>query len=504
MARFCSFIASLSLLATAVTTPVVALADAPPESSQVAQLDEVERELSDSLELSVLESGPYLPWTIRVTNKGQRHISVATDPRLLWFEATVPGKKKTQDCRIPDEMRPKRAEEQSLVTLAPGELYELRIDPRFYCFEEGDQSLLVPGTHLTPHLGWPENVKKVWRKGKLVELRQEQSAPFVAKLAEAPPPEPPGPPPLGKQAAAKLAEAEDADDSSNEPTDAQEATPEDSSETAETDATIGTPDSSLTEFERKQGLKQIAGRGLALSPRYIAWASTKLDNEKGDKAPLSLEVTRGSDSREARDARVTVKLTNRGKTSKTVFARREHLTFLLLGPDGIVTCPAPDEERAPDGQAFTRLSPGKSISLVTRILEFCDNEYLDRPGFYLVAAEMDLTDDGSAVGVDAYAGKLFSTKLRPVRVRTGELPFRHEEAPTLEQARKELAAWSAARKAGARAGSAEIGSFPRKGKRAKGAGGAPAAAPPAPTQQAPVAPTPPPSATRNKATRPSH
>lgn len=394
------------------------------DQADLAGLNSIERELRSSLELTVSEAGPTSPWVVQLTNVGSRNVRLAADARLLGFEIQVPGRKKPEVCRIPKEMRPADTDAAPSLDLAPRQSFTFRIDPRFYCFEEGEQSMLVPGAQLTPTFGWTEATKSVWQKGQRVEVRLEQTAPFVAQLS------PPGPQPL---ATTEQRSRESTAHTEGATSEARGSAPDvDSAEHgANQDALL----------QPQLGLKQVEGGAIALGSEYRSWAPPELssaDRVARKLPPLDLEITQGSDSLTARNARVTVSLTNRGPTPNTVFFRREHLTFMLLGPDGVARCAAPDEDRAPDAQEFTRLGVGKRVDFVTQILEFCDTSLLDRPGFYLVAAEANLTEDGSAAQLKAYTGKLFSTRLRPLRVRTGSAPFVFSEFMTLAEARKRL------------------------------------------------------------------
>jgi hypothetical protein len=445
------------------------------ESADVSALNAVERELLSSLALTVSESGPLEPWVVQVTNIGARSIRLAADARLLAFEVSVPGRKKPEVCRIPAEMRPTSIEQATPTDLSPRQSFTFRIDPRFYCFEEGEQSLLVPGAQLTPMFGWPEATKTVWKKGQRVEVRPEQVAPFAAQLS------PPGPKPAGvkdtggeTQTAPVTQDIPGADASES----ATKAAPE-------AGAVTEPPTGDSRQDEAHLGLKQISGGAITLGNEYVRWAPQVLsvgERAKQNLPPLELEIVRGSDSVSARNARVTVRLTNHGPTPNTVFFRREHLTFMLLGPEGLVTCPAPDEERAPDAQEFTRLAVGRQVNFVTQVLEFCETSHLDRPGFYLVGAEANLTDNGSAANLTAFTGKLFSTQLRPLRVRTGSSPFVLKDFLSVSEARKRF---ESRKRTSSRARTQAIGGPFRAALQGGVGASAPAAPQPAPPPQAP-------------------
>lgn len=150
------------------------------------------------LALSVEANGPSLPWTLRLEHRGSAPVQVVADPRLLWFEVRVPGKKQVHQCRLPPELRPSEPKASQWLTLSPGEALEGRFDPRLYCFATGGQVVLVPGAQVQAYLGWPEERRRRWRRGKGEALPER--APFVAKAAAEP-----QSPPLKRLVAASFA-----------------------------------------------------------------------------------------------------------------------------------------------------------------------------------------------------------------------------------------------------------------------------------------------------------
>jgi hypothetical protein len=148
-------------------------------------LEPSEKALTNSLQLNILQSGPSGSWTIQVSNVGPAAVLTATDSRLLWFEVKVPGRRDPVACRLPSAMLPKRLGAASPRMLDPGESFSLRIDPRMYCFENGEQHTLVPGAFVQPYYGWPEKTGTAWANGKRQAVRLGQVAPYVAHaLAE--------------------------------------------------------------------------------------------------------------------------------------------------------------------------------------------------------------------------------------------------------------------------------------------------------------------------------
>lgn len=157
-----------------------ARAEPPPEQSNEPD-DAVHLEHAVDVLLQVIERGPGRPWKLRLENTSEDPIRLVADPRLLWFEAKVSGKKGTTTCRLPSPLFPSHASRRSLVILAPGKRVTRRFDPRFYCFSEGTQEILVPGTELMPHYGWPSETKTIWKQGKRIEEKLPDEPPFIAR-----------------------------------------------------------------------------------------------------------------------------------------------------------------------------------------------------------------------------------------------------------------------------------------------------------------------------------
>ena len=191
----------------------------------------------------------------------------------------------------------------------------------------------------------------------------------------------------------------------------------------------------VEEYIPTQGLKQIRGTSLTLGEDYSAWSQAP---KPVPGTPLTVEVTRGSDTRYARNATVSVRVRNVSTSSQSLYLRREHLTFVLLSPNGVFLCPASAALRAPESQGFTYLKPGRSITLTSRLAEFCPKEALDRPGFYLVAADYDSMENAAPRRRRLFRGTLSSVTSKPVRIQSGERKFRNGPLPSLKKARRLL------------------------------------------------------------------
>jgi len=335
----------------------------------VAESTEEVTSSATGLQLSVLEAGPSLPWTVTIENRGEHPVELVADSRLLAFSVRAPGMRKRTRCALPESSRPKGRDPATVVLLRPGESVSEDFDPRFFCFEEGGQRLLVPGALITPYFGWAwREPKRSWIGGQLVTQEVQQSAPFVAETLPAIP-----------------------------------------SASAE-------PVPQLSD-------KQLVGRTFALASDYESWSRARRKLASPSDAPelFELELTQGSDAEAERNATVTMRLTNRSAGEQWLFFRRELVSFVVIGPTGDTQlCNPVPEERAPDRQAFMKLAAGEHRSYTTRLTELCPRGSFGAPGLYRVHARFAANADGSEQGLVAFTGTVTSRSAAILRIRTGE------------------------------------------------------------------------------------
>ena len=274
-------------------------------ASVAAEPNDGDGKKKPDIEFSVWERGPLAVWRLRVVNRGDEPIRLATDPRLLWFEVEVPGKKKRSVCRLPKPLFPRKADAEFVVTLEPDHAFALAFDPRLYCFDAGSQ--LVPGSILWPRFGWPEDKKKVWKRGKLQKKKPEE--PFAVEAVD--------------------------DESDLEP------------------------------------VKHLEGEPRSLRSSYAAWSGVRIREDEGKATQPTLSMTKGSDAHAERTATVTVTLKNPTKKRHRVYFRRELLTFEVMGPEGLQTCRPAERFRHPEAQAFMSLWPGRKVRITSRLVELC-------------------------------------------------------------------------------------------------------------------------------------
>lgn len=336
----------------------------------------------------VTETGPEQPWTLHLRNRGSAPIRLMADPGLLWFEVSVPGSTSPHVCRLPEPLWPKTMRRRAEVTLAAGERFSRRFDPRFFCFHDLVQTTLVPNARVIPHFGWPVETRRTTVKGKRIDQPQAPRAPFVAWVlpssAAAPAEEP-----------ADSAAGSDPDD--EDTTDEQRIAPE-------------APWEPPTE-----GLKNVVGSAIVLGSTYGKWSERLLSPREG----LQTAMLAGSDAEDERAVTVTVGVGNAGAEPQTVVVRRELISFDVRGPDGSFHCPTTDMG-PPDIASFSTLGQRKSEQFEVRLIEMCPRGGFARPGLYEVSATWHAKFSGQALGIDAFVGTVQSSRPALVRVRSGE------------------------------------------------------------------------------------
>lgn len=160
---------------------------------------------------------------------------------------------------------------------------------------------------------------------------------------------------------------------------------------------------------------------LSASPFEVTAEMAGGETEEDTSLPLQLRLLRGSDAATERTATATVEVRARGQKSMVYF-RRELVSFVVHGPDGIRGCDPQPDDRAPDRQAYTTLAAGRSVSATSLLAELCPHLTFGRPGLYLVSARFDASRDGAEFGLRAFTGRLESRRQALVRISTGDLP----------------------------------------------------------------------------------
>ncbi len=128
------------------------------------------------------------------------------------------------------------------------------------------------------------------------------------------------------------------------------------------------------------GVKELVGTPITLGDDYVVPPAPP------PPGPLDLVLSRGSDAASEETATITVRVKNISKDRQQVFFRRELLSFVVSGPDGLVSCDPQPDSRVPDKQAFRAVAPGGFIEATSRLIELCPDDTFARPGLYLARA----------------------------------------------------------------------------------------------------------------------
>ncbi len=340
--------------------------------------------LTRDLELQVTENGPDQPWTLHLSNLGETPIGLVADPGLLWFDVVVPGSATPQTCRLPEPLWPKTMRQRAQMVLPPGERFSRRFDPRFFCFSDLVQTVLLPGARVTPHFGWPNETRVVTVQGKRTEQTAPPAPPFLAW------PLPNDEPPV---------EGGDA----SEPSDAE---PE--------EAPSDVPAHEPWKLPR-EGLKHIDGATIVLTPAYAKWSAPAPRVSDG----LHSAMLAGADAEDERNATVTVGVVNATAHSQQLVLRRELISYAVAGPDGTFQCETGDLG-PPDITSFSTLASHGAERVVVRLIEMCPRGSFSRPGLYEVRATVHSRSSGQAFGLDAFVGALVAPRPALIRVRGGD------------------------------------------------------------------------------------
>ncbi|MDF3068245.1 MAG: hypothetical protein K0R38_3846 [Polyangiaceae bacterium] len=308
-------------------------------------------------------------WLVAVVNRGTESTRVRFDLRRLTLTLTPPEDEKKPRarwqkkpvpvvCKLPDGFGGQVADDEPY-TLEPGEGLVQTFDPRLYCISPGGDSRLATGQTVTPKLGYPPKPPRtVWKQGKKTEEPAQQVAPFIAEPTTAP---------------AELTAAND------------------------------------------PRIKEL------VAPDVLVTAGmTDAEAEEDPTQPLKLRLVRGSDATNELSATAVVEVRARKKTQ--LYFRRELVSYIVHGPDGIRGCDPQPDDRAPDRQAYSTLAAGQSIAATSLLTELCPKFTFGRPGLYLVSARLDAERTGAEFGLTAFTGRLESGRQALVRIRVGDLP----------------------------------------------------------------------------------
>jgi hypothetical protein len=348
--------------------------------------------LGRDLKLEVTEDGPDQPWTISLSNTGTNPIGIIADPGLLWFEVSVPGRA-VQVCRLPEPLWPTAMQRRDATVLYPKEHFSRTFDPRFFCFSELGQTLLVPGARVTPRFGWPRETTSPSAQRRSTAKKPPIRGPFVAWPLPA-----------------------EAGDAGNSPSATRAR-----ARAAQADSSAGAPAVRLP----SEGLENVQGPTLELPASYSAWLGTP----HGEPTDVQLVMIAGSDADDERNAIASFALVNATDHPQQIFVRREVVQYEVRGPDGYFVCPASDIG-TPDLNSYATLPPHGAERYAVRLIEVCPRRSFSRPGLYEVQATLAAHWHGHDMGLDAFVGQLDSLRSSFVRIRSGDRsPFARALGP---------------------------------------------------------------------------
>jgi hypothetical protein len=321
---------------------------------------------SPNVTLSVTPGTAGGPWKLVVTNGGELPVLIAADPRVVTLDL-IPqnpsAKVTTLRCALPDDARPTSDEGRELVVPAKRS-WSASFDPLFYCFGAKERALLVAGTTVKAHLGWPaplvppKNAKKP---------AAGPSAPFVVSPVGAS---------VGQLAPLKELEA---------------------STFTLTEAVTAAP-----------------------PPASAAAASPEAAQSTDAKKPaLAISATEATDVARGVDVPLTITVANESDRAVTTFFRASTLAFTVNGPAGSVACGSPRAIAEPFRELFTTIGVKGKSSATLLVTALCPAGTFDEPGIYRVLPRLDTRGtSGRNVGLKTWDGEVIAKTPALVRVRT--------------------------------------------------------------------------------------
>ncbi len=301
------------------------------------------------------------PWKMVVKNEGELPVRIAADARLLVLDLIPqnPTPKQPQlRCMLPEDARPASDEGRELVIPAKRS-WSASFDPLYYCFGAKERALLVPGTTVKAHFGWPAPLVPP----KKAKKPAPPAAPFVVSPVGAA---------VGQVAPAKEIEA----------------------------ATF-----SLAEAVT------------------IAPPTGEAATDEAAKPPVALGATEAVDVAHGVDVPITVTLVNESDRAVTTFFRTSTLAFKVKGPAGSFSCGTPRSIEEPFRELFTSLGAKQKTSTTVLVTAICPAGTFDEPGIYRVVPKLDTRGaSGRNIGLRTWDGEVSAKSPSLVRVRSPRRP----------------------------------------------------------------------------------
>ena len=321
-----------------------------------------------------------LPWILIIQNRGAHVIELAALPQLLSFELTPDAPQKENGDELDTSgasseaapqgylcsmKKPKKIKDSQQLAIEPEGLLVYSFDPRAYC-EDAEQ--LADGIMVHAYFGYRPKTKKIWRRGKRVEVKVTPRAPFAARVK------------LGQKVT------------------------KDSQAPAEDLLGWELPSFRLGETYPLEALSALA----AESPSNAALqtnngtgsiqAGSTTDKEKSATTSTAsqeqsvLQLTLSDISRTYNPGRktITARLRNISSTNVRVLVKREAFTYQFDSPTSHLTCGLKKDETPAEQSRYTTLKPGQSRRITTRLSEACPAGPW-KPGKYKISGSYSLS-----------------------------------------------------------------------------------------------------------------
>lgn len=130
-------------------------------------------------------------------------------------------------------------------------------------------------------------------------------------------------------------------------------------------------------------------------------------------AQLALETQQYDDAQHPRNIVVSVTMRNVGERPRRVALRRRQLSFTIVGPDGVRTCPRRSVQHVIPPDLFRKFSQGKKVKMSVQLAELCPWDTFKRPGIYVVTPTIHATETDRERRVDALTATVSSRDRRP-------------------------------------------------------------------------------------------
>lgn len=305
-----------------------------------------------------------LPWVFAIENRGESEVLLDADMTLLSIELSPKGAENPEESgmkALACNLPLKTGLAQDAeVLLGPGQALVHSFDPRRLCPEEA----LIEGVTVRAIYGYELQTQKKWERGKMVVVTPEQTAPFVA-------------------------------------------------------------DSANTHIKRLEAEPFVLNETYPLNE----WNSRAPDDPARidhsiPRAPLEVSLNDLGSAASTDYKVVTVQLKNVSDRSIDLLVRRELFAYEVQGPLGTASCYMEPTNFEPLPHQYSRLAPGQTRVLSTRLPEACPADTFLVPGTYSVFVRYTSTSSGERDGKQGFVGQIVSAKPAHFEIKGTRPPAR--------------------------------------------------------------------------------